>query len=171
VSGTAITADGSAFGLWSDMRLDSGTWTVNNLVITPPANTFGNWIADPVFGIAPADRDLLDDPDGDGLVNGIEAWFGTHPGEFSAGLSGPSANGTVTTFTHPKNSNPPGDLSISYQWTPNLTNWYAGNGMDGPPGGATVNIQAVTAAGTTTVTATSSAPLERIFLRAGVNQN
>lgn len=30
-----ITADGNAFGLWSDMRNDTSTWTVNNLTIVP----------------------------------------------------------------------------------------------------------------------------------------
>lgn len=30
-----ITADGTAFGLWSDMRADVSTWTANNLTIVP----------------------------------------------------------------------------------------------------------------------------------------
>ncbi len=36
VGSTSITADGSAFGIWSDMRdSDAGGWTVSNLTIIP----------------------------------------------------------------------------------------------------------------------------------------
>jgi predicted enzyme related to lactoylglutathione lyase len=167
----SITADGTAFGLWSDMRLTSATWTVSNLVVTPSVNTFSNWIANPAFGIAPADRDLLDDPDNDNLPNGVEAWLGSHPGQFSAGLSGISNNETTTTFTHPRNANLPDDLTGYYEWSPNLVNWYDGDGIDGPVGGPTVNITSATLAGTTTVTATASTTVGRLFLRAGVKLN
>jgi hypothetical protein len=40
IGGRSITANGNAFGLFSDMRIDSGTWTVNNLTIVPePSGT------------------------------------------------------------------------------------------------------------------------------------
>jgi hypothetical protein len=167
----SITADGTAFGLWSDMRLASAAWTVSNLVITPPVNSFNNWIANPAFGIAPADRGLLSDPDKDNLPNGIEAWFGTHPGQFSAGLSGTSTNGTITTFTHPKNTNPPDGLTGTYEWSPDLLNWYDGDGIDGPSSGQKVMVTTTTLTGTTTVTATPSPATGRLFLRAGVKLN
>jgi len=35
VSGNNITADGSAIGLWSDMRNNTSTWSVSNLTIVP----------------------------------------------------------------------------------------------------------------------------------------
>jgi Bacterial Ig-like domain len=171
VGATAITANGEAFGLWSDMRLSGGTWTVTNLMITPPANTFANWIDKPSFGIAPADRGLLADPDHDSLSNGIEAWFGTHPGESSAGIETTSSSGTTITFTHPASANPPQDLTACYEWSPDLITWYSGDGVAGPAGGPTVRITSGTMAGTTTVTATRSAPGERLFLRAAVMAN
>ena len=171
VGATTITANGEAFGLWSDMRLSGGTWTINNLMITPPANTFSTWIDNPSFGIAPADRGLLADPDKDNLSNGIEAWFGTHPGEFSAGLQIISSIGNTTTFSHPVNANPPQDLTGSYEWSADLVNWYDGDGTDGPIGGPSVNITASTLAGTTTVIATSSTPVGRIFFRSAVKLN
>lgn len=34
-----ITADGTAFGLWSDMRNNASTWTVNNLTVVPEPST------------------------------------------------------------------------------------------------------------------------------------
>ena len=58
-----------------------------------------------------------------------------------------------------------------YEWSPNLSDWYAGNGVDGPIGGPTVNTVPSTVGTTTTVTATSSVAVQRLFLRARVAQN
>ena len=112
-----------------------------------------------------------DDRDGDGLVNGLEAWLGTHPGEPNVGLVGRASDGTTTTFEHSQNESPPSDLSGFYQWSPNLDDWYASDVADGPPGGATVTASTTTAAGTTTVTTIASEPLECFFLRIGVIRN
>ena len=133
-------------------------------------NNFSSWIGDPALGIAPANRGFSLDPDGDGLKNGVEAWFGSDPRAFSAGLVNLGTNGTTTTFTHPRNPQAPSDLAGYYEWSPNLLDWYAGDGSEGPIGGPTVTISPNTVGATTTVTATASATLERIFLRAGVIQ-
>jgi hypothetical protein len=60
-------------------------------------NTFANWVSDPAFALDPADQDLDDDPDGDGIDNGVENFFGSHPGEFSQGLTAVAVN--ANTFT------------------------------------------------------------------------
>ena len=143
---------------WDNVRLTA--------TIPPPANTFVNWIDG--FGLAIADQDFDDDSDGDGLENGLEAWFGTHPGQFSTGIADISNIGLTTTFTHPQNASPPSDLTGYYEWSPNLVDWYA-SGI-GPDGGATVTFSASTS-GTTTVTATASEPIDKLFLRAGVMQD
>ena len=132
-------------------------------------DNFAAWIIDPTFGLAIADQDFDDDFDNDNLSNGLEAWFGTHPGEFNAGLANVSTTGNVTTFTHAQNTTVPDDLTGYYEWSPNLTDWYASG--SGPGGGATVAFSASISGGTTTVTATVTGAYERIFLRAGVNQN
>jgi len=137
-------------------------------VIGTPINDFETYISDPAFGLDPGKRGFADDPDGDNLANGLEAWFGTHPGEFDAGVTITFTNGTITTFTHPQNETRPADVSGFYEWSPNLTDWYAGDGVDGPPSGPTVTFSAESIGTTTTVTATASEPLDRIFLRAGV---
>jgi hypothetical protein len=130
--------------------------------LTALPNTFSSWIDG--FDLDPADKDFIDDPDSDGLANGIEAQLGTNPSQFNAGLANLSSNGTTTIFTHPQNDNPPVDAGgIHYGWSEDLVNWHPSG--SGPTGGATVTFAPVTIGMTTTVTATASAALEKFFLR------
>jgi hypothetical protein len=130
---------------------------------------FNNWIAG--FPEVGGQTGFADDPDGDRIANGLEAWFGTHPGEFNAGLTGLTViNSTTTTFSHPQNEGPPSDVRGFYEWSPNLTNWYDGDGVAGPPGGPTVTISPATGGAVTTVTVTASGPLEMLFVRVGVTR-
>jgi hypothetical protein len=139
---------------------------------TPVVTTgFNDWISDPDFGLLPGEQGLGADPDGDGIPNGVEGWFGTHPGEFNQELADLNTNGTTTTFSHPRNGTPLSDLSGSYRWSPNLVDWYAGDGVDGPPGGPTVSIIPVPAGAVSNVTATASAAVQRFFVRVGVVQD
>ena len=137
-----------------------------------PNNTFATWIADPAFGINPADQGVGDDPDGDGIANGVENFFGTHPGEFSQGLLAGTRSGNSFTFTHPQNATPAGDLTPAYRWSTDLIDWYAGDNVDGPGGGLTVGIAADPAGPpTTTVTATASQAVPRLFIRVETTAN
>ena len=138
---------------------------------SPIPNDYNSWIGDPALGIAPANRGFDLDPDGDGLSNGVEAWFGTDPRAFNPGLVELATNGLTTTFRHPRNPQAPDDLTVIYEWSTDMVNWYPGNGIAGPPGGPTVNIVPSPAQNTTTVAATSSAAQPRLFLRARVARN
>lgn len=133
-----------------------------------PTISFNSWISNPNFGIDPAKRGFEDDPDLDGIANGLEAWFGTNPGQFNSGLTGLDHNGFISTFTHPQNDDPLTDVVGFYRWSPNLVDWY-GSGS-GPGTGPVVTLEPVTIGTSTTVTATASEALERLFLRAEVMQ-
>ncbi|YCM46877.1 sialate O-acetylesterase (plasmid) [Verrucomicrobiaceae bacterium 227] len=112
------------------------------------------------------DLDLTDpnaDLDLDGISNALESWFGTHPGEWNAGVSTASTDTTTSTFTHPRNPTPPGDVTASYQWSLNLLDWY--DSENGPVDGPTAMIVPNTVESTTTVTLTASEVIPKLFLR------
>lgn len=133
------------------------------------APTFDTWINGFDWsGFTNPDLTLNGDPDGDGIASGVENFFGTDPRSFSQGLMAGEKNGNQFTFTHPRNETPPADISGLYQWSPNLIDWYAGDGAEGGPA-VTFSVNTVNA--TTTVTATSNQVTERLFFRAVAVQN
>jgi autotransporter-associated beta strand protein len=146
-----------------DLAVDGG----NTLkLVSNISGTFAAWISNPAFGLALADQDLFDDPDGDGIDNGVENFFGTHPGGFSQGLLAEEANPLAGTFTfvHPRNASPATDLTAIYRWSTDLATFH----LDGEPGsGITVSFiveENTPAPGLTRVTATvSGPPPERLF--------
>jgi hypothetical protein len=139
-------------------------------VIEAPNANFDTYISDPAFGIGPGERGFDQDPDGDQLGNGLETWLGTHPGQPSAGLANLATDGITTTFTHPQNEARPVDVSGFYEWSPNLIDWYAGDGVDGPPDGAKVVFSRSTDGAVTTVAAINEGSTPRLFFRVGARQ-
>jgi hypothetical protein len=130
-------------------------------------NTFSEWINDPVFGLDPANRGFQDDPDKDGIPNGLEALFGTHPGVPSSGLANLATFSNITTFTHPMSAEVPTDVAGRfYDWSDNLVDWYSSG--TGPVEGPTVTMVPVPDGNSTTVTATASEITETLYFRVGV---
>ena len=115
------------------------------------------------------DVDLTDssaDFDLDGLANIIEAWFGTNPGLPNQGLTIVSSVGSTSVFTHPQSLSLPSDVLGSYEWSPNLEDWY-GDG-EGPTGGPSATIVSDTVGSTTTVTLSFSEEVLKSFFRVTV---
>jgi hypothetical protein len=112
-----------------------------------------------------------DDADGDGVKNGMEAFFGSAPNVSNSGLSPISSGPNSLTFTHPQANPPLTDVTGFYEWSLDLTNWHASGS---PSGGTTVTISAVQntpQTGTTSVTATvDGTNTGKIFLRAVAKQ-
>ncbi len=147
-------------------------WTTNEprkvVAAAFVVNSYSSWVDAYELGDL---NGFADDGDRDGIPNAIEAWFGTHPGQFNPGIGDLITNATVTSFTHPASDNPPADLVGFYQWSTNLADWYACDGSDGPASGQTVSASTSVTGGTATVTATASEPMPGLFLRPAVIQN
>jgi arylsulfatase A-like enzyme len=133
---------------------------VRNLTVTR-ASDYNTYISDPAFGLDPAVQGVDADPDGDRIFNGLEAWFGTHPGTYNSGLVLRATDGLTSTFSHPRNASPPSDQSGIYEWSPNLVDWYLGDGIDGSPSGPTVSISPTQSG----AIAVASEQIEILFLR------
>ncbi len=150
----------------------SGTSVLATAVAFAVDLPFADWISNPTFGLAVADRDLADDPDGDGIENGVENFFGTHPGIFTQGLVAGSKNGKTFTFTHPQNATPAPDLTASYSWSKDLSTFLGNDATDGAGTMVRFTIQSDTPSpGITTVNATASGTAAtKLFIRVHVTQ-
>lgn len=146
-----------------DLASDESSLDISAAIVVV---TYADWIDDPALGIEAADRGFTDDPDGDNIANGLEAWFGTHPGHQGQGIAALVMDGSTMTFTHPQSANPPTGLSGYYEWSPNLTDWHVSG--EGPTGGSVVTFSPVNNGTVTTVTATASESIESLFVRVGV---
>lgn len=139
-------------------------------VISTPGETFADWI-DGFSGLGGLTA-FDDDADGDGIKNGMEAFFGTAPNAPSAGLSSLAVSGSSLTFTHPEADPPLTNVTGSYEWSLDLSAW---NASGDEVGGTIVTIDAARNtpdSGTTTVTAsvTGAAP-GKVFVRVVATQN
>lgn len=140
------------FGHLDDIRFSTGKLAPSAFLYSTPVPTFASWIGG-YPGVGSEDG-FEDDPDRDGLPNGIENVLGTHPGLANQGLRNIAKAGSTFTFQHPHNATPAADVAATYRWSLDLTTWHDSGASHS---GTTVVFSAVPnlpAAGTTTVTAT-----------------
>jgi hypothetical protein len=84
-------------------------------------NGFDTWATN--FPIAPLNR-MNDDPDADGIPNGVENLLGSNPGASSTGLVTVQSGPNTLKFRHALSNNPATDLTASYEWSIDLESWY-----------------------------------------------
>lgn len=137
----------------------------------PFSNNFVNWINRyDVGGLT----ELADDPDGDGINNGVENFFGTDPAAFSPGLVTGAASPSEGTFTfiHPVNATPADDLTAIYRWSKNLEDFHAGGDTDSDGTRIDFTILPKTPAlGFVTVTSIrTGAPADKLFVEVRVTK-
>lgn len=124
-------------------------------------DSFADWIAG--FNLAATAQGPDDDPDGDGIPNALENFFGTHPGEFSQGPGAILARDGSFTFSHPRNPQPAANLIAAYRWSTDLADFHGDGETDAA--GTTVAFSSSTAAGVTTVNAeVSGNVVDRLFV-------
>ena len=117
---TAVAADaGLPIGIQFDNSSSSGWASFDEFALEftsdAPASTFAAWISGFAVG---ALNGLNDDPDKDGLPNGIENLLGSSPAAFNPGLSLVPGVGSSVVFQHSRSNTPAGDLVGSYEWSP-----------------------------------------------------
>ena len=137
---------------WQDfgggVRFDYSTGQIRIVSNT----TFASWLA----ANAPA-TGFTTDSDNDGVPNGVEHVLGTNPNTPSAGLNQVTATPNSVTFRHQLNPALASDVSYTYQWSTDLTEWKT-SGQSNTGGVQTaISASAPDANGIVTVTMTITA--------------
>lgn len=134
----------------------SGTLTVN----TGPTNTFAAWIS-----ANPPATGFTTDSDKDGISNGLEHVLGTNPNVHSAGLTEISATTTSVTFRHTLNPTIASDVSYTYEWSSDLSEWNASGVANTAGTIGTIVASAPASDVVTVVTTRSGTPSSKLFIR------
>ena len=130
--------------------------------------TYASWIAG--FPTAGTLTGAADDPDSDGIPNGIEHYLGTSPTAPSPGLTQVSSPSGNLVIRHSRTNTLASDVTAVYQWSADLVTWYPTATISN---GTLVTISSTVITDTTApdqdlveVTATANGlPLQRLFIR------
>jgi len=135
-------------------------YTTGQIQIEADTNTFASWLAS-----NPPATGFDTDSDKDGIPNGVENVLGGNPNAYNTGLTDVSSTANSATFKHLLNPAVASDVSYSYQWSTDLTEWKAAGQTN--TGGTTATIVAsAPAGGVVTVTMTiTGGPATKLFGR------
>jgi subtilisin-like proprotein convertase family protein len=134
-----------------DSVLQTYTLTLGGAI----GETFSAWISGYSVGLL---NGMTDDPDFDGIPNGVENLMGSLPNASSPGLMMVSSSSSVLKFRHRRSNNRATDLTGVYEWSTDLNGWYLSaatvSGTTVTIGTATVEDNAAPASDLIEVTAT-----------------
>lgn len=142
---------------WDELRWGSSFDGVT--LNSNPASNFAAWIAGypGVGGLS----GFNDDPDHDGIPNGLENVFGSNPTSSNPGISNISRSVNALTFQHPQNAGMASDVTAVSVWSTDLAQWHESGatsggvmvGFSSAPNNPTTGITTVTGAISGTVPA------------------
>jgi uncharacterized repeat protein (TIGR02543 family) len=116
-----VTVDGVDLGAIASYTFTNAQAAHTILAAFQLSNQFASWIQGfPGVGTATG---FDDDPDGDGIHNGIEFYFGSSPSQSGAGLMDVVATGAGFRFRHSARNNEATGITAVYQWSSDLVNW------------------------------------------------
>jgi len=148
-------------GHLDDIRLTNGALVPALFLYSTPVSTFANWING--YSGDGVEKGFEEDPDHDGVPNGVESIFGTDPFVAGQGLRFTGKADNTIHFQHPLNSMPVADVVASYRWSPDLTNWHDSGSSFG--GTTVVFAFGLPVAGMRSVTATiDGTPPRKMFV-------
>ncbi|WP_018968706.1 NPCBM/NEW2 domain-containing protein [Rubritalea marina] len=171
--GTAA-ASGAQLGILITAPADDLDYAgIDNVkLVANAAETFNDWgFESGLDDTAGKESGFDKDPDKDGLDNGVEAWFGTDPLVAGNTFTTVEVNSGNLSFQHMQNDVVLDGVNGSYEWSTNLGDWYAADGVDGPGGGSTVTVVPTTLNGVTTAAVSTSLAQEKIFIRVKVTSS
>lgn len=164
-----VPSSGIAEFVWSVSAPSGDNHVLTAFMPAVAGGTFAEWIA--AFPGVGDQTGLNDDPDGDGIPNGVENFFGTVPDSFSRGLAAKMVGDNQFVFSHPQGELA-ADLVHAYRWSTDLLTFHS----DGDThNGTTVHFShspdPVVPGTETTVTATISGdPVVRFFVTVEVTE-
>lgn len=175
--GVNYTTSGNltAFHATASVRLETVTFecgatagsalSVENVVVKlAPPNDLAAWMSG--FSFAPgADLTPTGDADSDGIANVVENVLGTAPNVATQGLVQIAATAGSISFLHPLNADLASDVTYTYQWSTDLSEWKASGQANAGGVNATITPSAPAAGVVTVTTNITAGSSSKVFVR------